>query len=228
MVIRVVDDAAHSAWCDPSLTPARARHIQNVLAPRVDLAGAPTRVDRVVGVDTAFRDGGRVTLAAACVLAFPGFKCIETAIATAPTRFPYVPGLLAFRELPAVVPALERLRSSVDVIVCDGHGVAHPRRFGLGCHIGLLTGVPTLGVAKSRYVGTHDLPGRGRGDWRWLYHRGEAVASVLRSRTGVRPVFVSPGHRMDQARARELALRLAPRYRLPEPTRAADWLAGRV
>lgn len=219
------DDALY-AWREPDLTPARARAAQEALAPRVVVADRLGPVAHVAGVDAAFRDRGRLTYAAACVLAFPSLALVETAVAAVPTPFPYVPGLLAFRELPAVLAALDRLTVRPDAIVCDGHGLAHPRRCGLACHVGLATAIPTVGVAKSRYVGDYAMPGRERGAWTWLCHRDEAVGSVVRTRAAVRPVFVSPGHLVDHAAARGLALACAPRYRVPEPTRCADRLAA--
>lgn len=188
--------------------------------------GRPARIRRVAGADVAFPDGGRTARAGACVLAYPSLEVLDTAVARLPVTFPYVPGLLAFRELGPVLDALARIPVRPDVILCDGHGIAHPRRFGLACYIGLVTGIPTIGVAKSRFVGEYETPGTERGAWEILWHRGEAVGSVLRTRTGVRPVFVSPGHLVDQQAAREIALACAPRYRVPEPTRRADRLAA--
>lgn len=214
------------AWRDPDLTPARARAVQEELAPRVVTENRLGPVRLVAGADVAFRDGGRTAQAGACVLAYPALEVLDTAVARLPVTFPYVPGLLAFRELGPVVDVLARMPARPDVILCDGHGVAHPRRFGLACYVGLVTGIPTVGVAKSRFVGEFETPGAERGAWEILWHRGEAVGSVLRTRTGVRPVFVSPGHLVDQAAARELALACAPRYRVPEPTRRADRLAA--
>lgn len=184
------------------------------------------RLRRVAGADVAFRDGGRTAQAGACVLAYPSLEVLDTSVARLPVTFPYVPGLLAFRELGPVVDALGRMPVRPDVILCDGHGIAHPRRFGLACHLGLVTGIPTIGVAKSRFVGEHEMPAAGRGAWEILWHRGEAVGSVVRTRAGVRPLFVSPGHLVDQAVARDVVLACAPRYRLPEPTRRADRLAA--
>lgn len=214
------------AWRDPDLTPARARAVQEELAPRVVTEDRLGPIRRVAGADVAFRDGGRTAQAGACVLAYPSLDVLDTAVVRLPVTFPYVPGLLAFRELAPVVDALRRMPVRPDVIVCDGHGIAHPRRFGLACYVGLVTGIPTIGVAKSRFIGDHEMPGPGRGAWEILWHRGEAVGSVVRTRTGVRPVFVSPGHLVDQAAAREVALACVPRYRVPEPTRRADRLAA--
>jgi deoxyribonuclease V len=142
-----------------------------------------------------------------------------------PVAFDYVPGLLAFRELPGLVRALEQLTVTPELIVCDGYGLAHPRRFGLACHLGVLTGLPTLGVGKTAFVGTFEEPGRTRGSWSDLRLDGEVVGRVLRTQDGVKPVFVSVGNRIDLDTACANVLRLSPRYRLPETTRAADRLS---
>jgi len=136
--------------------------------------------------------------------------------------FPYVPGLFAFREIPALIAALDGLDTIPDLLVCDGYGLAHPRRFGLACHLGVLTGVPTIGVGKTPFVGTHTTPGERRGDASDLVHEGDVVGRALRTRDGVKPVFVSIGHGVDLAGACAHVLALTPRYRLPETTRAAD------
>ncbi|MEZ0076043.1 endonuclease V [Planotetraspora sp. GP83] len=139
--------------------------------------------------------------------------------------FDYAPGLLAFRELPSLVRALERLTVTPDLIVCDGYGVAHPRRFGLACHLGVLTGLPTIGVGKTAFVGTYDEPGRDRGAWSELRLDGDVVGRVLRTQDGVKPVFVSVGHRADMDTAFRNVLALSPSHRLPETTREADRLS---
>jgi deoxyribonuclease V len=147
-------------------------------------------------------------------------------VAVRPLRLPYVPGLLSFREDPAVLAALRRLRATPDVLLYDGHGLAHPRRFGVACHIGLIVDRPAIGCAKSRLVGMHREPGWRRGSAAPLLDGGEVIGSVLRTRDGVRPVFVSVGHRIDLRTARRIVLACALRHRLPEPTRLADQLVG--
>ncbi len=208
------------------LTPAEAIALQNRLRARVVLEDRLGRVERVAGTDVGFEHGGRVTRAAVAVLAFPGLDLIDSALVRMPTRFPYVPGLLSFRETPAVLAALGQLERAPDLILCDGQGYAHPRRCGLASHIGLLAGVPTIGVAKSRLTGTHDDPPQRRGSWRPLLDGSEVIGAVVRTRAGVKPLFVSCGHCVSLATAVRYTLACARRYRLPETTRWAHRLAS--
>jgi deoxyribonuclease V len=147
-------------------------------------------------------------------------------VARLPTRFPYVPGLLSFRELPVVLDALARLAVIPDVILCDGQGRAHPRRFGIACHLGVLLDLPTVGVGKTRLVGRHAEPGPDKGDWAPLLDDGEVIGAVLRTRAGVKPLYISVGHRISLDSAITLTLACLTRYRLPETTRAAHRLAS--
>ena len=209
------------------LSPAEARRLQEELRGQVvqeNLVTGP--IARVAGIDIGFERKGTVTRAAAVVLGYPGLEVVDTAIARRPTRFPYVPGLLSFRECPAALAALDGLTSPADVLVCDGQGYAHPRRFGLACHLGLLTGVPSIGVAKSRLIGVHDPVPDTKGAWVPLRDGGETIGAVLRTRKGVKPVFVSVGYGFTLATAVELVLGLTPRFRLPETTRQAHRLAS--
>lgn len=188
-----------------------------------DLVGP---IERVAGVDVGFEDAGRTVRAAVAVLAFPGLELQQQAIARAPTSFPYVPGLLSFRELPGVLAALEQLERLPDLILCDGQGYAHPRRFGIACHLGVLTGLPTIGVGKTRLIGTYEEPGPEKGDWSPLLEKGERIGAVLRTRQGVKPLFISVGHRVSLPTAIELVLDCCTRYKLPETTRWAHRLAS--
>ena len=169
------------------LTPKAAIALQERLRPRLELRYRLGPIERVAGIDVGFEDGGRITRAAVAVLRFPGLEPLEEAVHRQPTTFPYVPGLLSFREAPAVLAALRQLRQPPDLLLCDGQGRAHPRRFGIACHLGLLTGLPAIGVAKSRLVGEYEGPGEEKGAWSPLVHQGEVVGAVLRSRAGVRP-----------------------------------------
>jgi deoxyribonuclease V len=208
------------------LTPKEAIALQSRIAARVVREDALGEVRTVAGVDVGFEDGGKVARAAVALLAFPSLECLEWAVAREPTRFPYVPGLLSFREVPVVVAALKRLGRPPDLVLVDGQGLAHPRRMGIACHLGLVTGLATIGVAKSRLVGEHRAPGRRRGAWTPLVHRDEVVGAVVRTRAGVAPVYVSIGHRVSLATAIRYVLACGTRYRLPETTRWAHRLAS--
>ena len=183
-------------------------------------------VRRVAGVDVGFEAAGTVTRAAVAVLRYPELDVLETAIARRPTTFPYIPGLLSFRELPAVLAALEQLREPPDLLLCDGQGIAHPRRFGIASHLGLLVDIPAIGVAKTRLCGTHEEPPNQRGAWTPLWGQGEIIGAVLRTRPGVRPLYVSPGHRISLETALAYVMGCCTRYRLPETTRHAHRLAS--
>jgi deoxyribonuclease V len=213
------------AW--PS-TAEEAYAIQRELRPLVRTAplAAPPRT--LAGLDVAY--GGshgsaddRVA-AAVVVLDADTLEVLDSATAVGTAGFPYVPGLFAFRELPVLTKALAELTTTPDVLLCDGQGLAHPRRFGLACHLGVLTGLPTLGVAKTPLLGHWDEPGPSRGDSSDVHDDGETVARVLRTQDGVKPLTVSTGHLITLDDACALVLRAAPRYRLPETTRLADRL----
>ena len=206
--------------------PREAIAIQERLRHAVVLEDDFGPLQRVAGVDVGFEAGGSITRAAVAVLSFPELVLVESAIARLPTSFPYVPGLLSFREAPAVLQALASLSRPPDLLVCDGQGLAHPRRFGLACHLGLLAGLPAIGAAKSRLLGEHVSPGPLRGDWQPLIDRGEVIGAALRTRPGTKPIFVSPGHRVSLASAIDLALQCTGRFRIPEPTRQAHRLAS--
>ncbi|HHP7245866.1 MAG TPA: deoxyribonuclease V [Elainellaceae cyanobacterium] len=207
-------------------TQHEAIALQNDLKQEVILSDQFDDVQLVAGVDVGFEDSGSTTRAAVAVLGFPELQLQEKAIARRPTTFPYIPGLLSFREIPAVLDALEQLIRVPDLLLCDGQGIAHPRRFGIACHIGLLTGLPAIGVAKSRLVGFHDEIPNEKGAWQPLRHRGETIGAVLRSRTGTKPLYISPGHRISLPTAIDYVMRCTPKYRLPETTRQAHKLAS--
>lgn len=205
---------------------AQAKIIQQQLREQVIQKNEVGHVELVAGVDVGFEDNGKTTRAAVAVLNFPALTLHEQAIVRVPTCFPYVPGYLSFRELPGVMQALQQLRSTPDLVLCDGQGIAHPRRFGLACHLGVLTGLPTIGVAKSRLIGQYQEPATTKGAWEPLQDKGETIGAVLRTRDHVRPLFVSIGHRVDLQTAIEYVLRCTTRYRLPETTRYAHKLAS--
>jgi deoxyribonuclease V len=180
----------------------------------------------VAGVDVGFEDEGNTTRAAVAVLSFPDLQLQDQAIARRPTSFPYIPGLLSFREIPAVLDAMEQLTTIPDLLLCDGQGTAHPRRFGIACHLGFLTDLPAIGVAKSLLIGTYEDVPDDKGAWRPLQHQGETIGAVLRTRKGTKPLYISPGHRLSLGTAIAYVMHCTTKYRLPETTRFAHKLAS--
>jgi len=213
---------------DLDLSPAGARRLQQELAPEVEQGPSldPGGVRYVAGVDVSIQ--GDRGYAAAVVLSYPDLEVVEARGAEAELNFPYVSGLLAMREIPPVADALREVQAPVDAVIFDSQGVAHPRRMGLASHLGLYLSVPSVGCAKTRLCGTYEDPGREKGSAEDLVHRGEVVGRVLRTRTGVSPVYVSAGHRIDLPSAVDLTLASCTRYRLPEPTRQAHLAANRL
>jgi len=219
-----------------NVTPAKAREIQLELRGRVERNDRLPPLRRVAGADVAFdlagpggwRRGQGRAFAGVVVYRFPEMKEVERVSAERPLRFPYVPGLLSFREGPALLAAFERLRQAPDLIFCDGQGYAHPRRFGIACHLGVLLDLPAIGVAKSLLVGEYSEPRTSAGSSAPLLdpESGEVLGAVLRTRQGVQPVFVSQGHRISLERAVELTLAVSDGYRLPRPIRDADRWVG--
>jgi len=207
-------------------TEDEARAVQDELRGRVvlDEAGPPPGAGRVTGVDVAYDDERDVVAAAAVVLDAATLEVVAQATAVGRISFPYVPGLLAFREIPTVLAALAALPCPPGLVVCDGYGLAHPRRFGLASHLGVLTGLPTIGVAKNPFIFTYDDPAAPRGSASPLLADTERVGRALRTRDAVKPVFVSVGHRTNLDNACAHTLALTPAYRLPETTRRADSL----
>lgn len=180
----------------------------------------------VAGVDAGFEQAGTITRAAVAVLRLSDLQLVDQAIAYLPTTFPYIPGFLSFREVPAILEALRQITTPPDLILCDGQGLAHPRRFGIACHLGVLLNCPTIGVAKSRLMGTHAPVPDAKGQWAALLDRGEEIGAVLRSRDHTNPLYISIGHRISLPTAIDYVLRCTPKYRLPETTRWADKLAS--
>lgn len=205
------------------LSPKEAVALQRELAARVREQALPAPPRTIAGVDMSVRD--RAVRAAVAVLSFPELAVIERAVWEGPVEFPYVPGLLSFREIPAVLRALAQLSALPDLIMADAQGRAHPRRIGLASHLGVLLDHPVIGVAKSRLTGTYAEPGPGRGATSPLLDGEEQIGAVLRTRAGVGPLFVSVGHRVTLDDAVRLTLVCATRFRLPEPTRQAHRLS---
>jgi deoxyribonuclease V len=183
----------------------------------------PEAVRTVAGIDVSLKDEGQ---AAISVLSFPDLSVVEQTVATAPLTFPYVPGLLSFRETPLVLAALARLQTVPDLLMVDGQGWAHPRRFGIACHLGLLTGIPSIGVAKSVLCGRHGELGAEPGSHAPLVHRGETIGAAYRSKARTNPLIISVGHRISLSTALDFVRRCVTTYRLPEPTRTAHNYAG--
>lgn len=208
------------------LSPREAFALQRRLRVKIVTGDRLGPVRHVAGTDVGFENAGRVTRAAVAVLTFPALELADWAVIRQPTRFPYVPGLLSFREIPALLVALSRLRVRPDLVLCDGQGLAHPRRCGLASHLGLVAGFPTIGVAKSRLMGTYREPPQRRGAWTPLRDGGEIIGAVLRSRSHVKPIFVSIGHRVSLDTAVACTMACVTRYRLPETTRWAHRLAS--
>ncbi|MBB5852859.1 endonuclease V [Amycolatopsis umgeniensis] len=207
-------------------TPREAIEIQETLRGLVDLEDrCPQEILTVTGLDVAYDEPSGLIAAAAVTLDTSGFRVVEERTVVSRVSFPYEPGLFAFRELPPLLDALRALDHPPDLLVCDGHGLAHPRRFGLACHVGVVTGLPSIGVGKTRFIGEHDEPGRERGSRAPLLDDGEVVGAVLRTRDEVKPVYVSVGHKISLDRACREVLRLCPAFRQPETTRHADRLA---
>jgi deoxyribonuclease V len=209
------------------LTPREAIALQKQLAPRVVRSDGFRPVETVAGVDVGIVSRNTTTRAAVAVLSFPELEPIEDAVAHVPTPFPYVPGLLSFREGPAILVAMARLRSQPDLFLFDGQGIAHPRRLGIASHIGVLLDLPTIGVAKSRLTGEakEALPVE-KGAWVPLWDDNEIVGALVRTRTAVNPVYVSIGHRVSLDSAVRYVLACTTRYKLPETTRRAHRLAS--
>lgn len=207
------------------VSPEEAQRIQRELAARVRSIPLPHLPQTIGGVDVSF-PRPNVARAAVVVVRFPDLVPVAQATVEHPADFPYIPGLLSFRETPAVLRALEQLSVWPDLLMCDAQGRAHPRRLGLASHLGVLLDHPTIGCAKSKLIGEYAEPENRRGAYTWLYDREEVIGAVLRSREHVQPLFISIGHRVDLKGAIELTLACCTRYRLPEPTRLAHQVAA--
>jgi deoxyribonuclease V len=210
------------------LTTRQAIALQKQLATQVVQTPGDLEIRWVAGLDAAFSPDGRYCLAGVVLWDVREKMVRETHAASRRVWFPYIPGLLSFRETPALLAALRKLKTVPDVLMCDGQGLAHPRRFGLACHIGILCDLPALGCAKSRLIGTHQEPDSPRGAREPLTDKGEIIGTVLRTQQGLKPVYVSIGHRLSLDLAEHIVLDCTLRYRLPEPTRLADQLVARA
>lgn len=211
------------AW---DLTPAEATALQKELRREVITTDQLGPVEHVAGVDVGFEAEGSVTRAAVAVLRLADLSLAESVLMRRPTTFPYIPGLLSFREAPAVLAALEQLKMAPDLLLYDGQGIAHPRRFGIASHVGLLTGIPSIGVAKSLLTGHHATVPQERGAWQPLIDHEEIIGAALCTCPNTKPIYVSIGHKVSLATAISYVMRCTTRYRLPETTRWAHQLAS--
>lgn len=207
-----------------NVSPAKAQEIQHQLRDRVLIQPLDFQPEVIAGIDVSIKN--ERARAAVVLLTYPDLVPFQSAVADLPVSFPYVPGLLAFREGPVVLAALEKLTDRPDVLMFDAQGLAHPRRMGLATHLGILLDMPSVGCAKSLLCGRYREPGEQKGNWTPLVDDDEVIGAVVRTRDGVQPVFVSVGHRVDLETAVALVLSCATRYRLPEPTRWAHQVAG--
>lgn len=207
-----------------NLSVKEAKEVQTSLSRHIVTEDKYGEVNLVCGVDVGFR--GNVAVAALSIFSFPDLRLLEVVTAKSEVSFPYVPGLLSFREIPPLLQALNRLENEPDLIFTDGHGIAHPRKFGLACHLGLIFDKPTIGCAKSILIGVYQEPGRNRGDSSYISLNRKIIGAVLRTRDDIKPVFVSVGHRVSLKSALRFTLKCTHMYRLPEPIRAAHRAAS--
>jgi deoxyribonuclease V len=205
-----------------------AIRLQRRLAGRVRFIPLRKPPQLVAGLDCAFSKDGKRIIAVVLVLKLPDFEIIETQSAVCKVSFPYIPGLLSFREAPACLKAVEKLKTTPDLFIVDGQGIAHPRRLGLASHLGLFFDKPTIGCAKSRLLGSYEEPALAKGSFSPMRDKQETIGAVVRTRTNVKPVFVSVGHKCTLKDAIEITLACADKYRLPEPTRLAHQLVSRL
>ncbi len=213
-----------------NVNPSEAVAIQNRLrnAVRLQFPGNVNAIQFVAGADVSFNRSSSQIFAAVVIVAIPTLEVVHTFQHIAEVNFPYIPGLLSFREVPALWPILQEAAPLFDVLICDAQGIAHPRRLGLASHVGVLLNKPTIGCAKSRLIGTYQEPAEVKGAFSYLWDEDEKVGAVVRTRNGVKPVFVSPGHLMDVETAIRIVLMSTHKFRLPEPTRQAHILVNQL
>lgn len=217
-----------------NLPPKEAVALQKRWASMVETSDLYEDIRYVAGVDVGFEDDGNVTRAAIAVLQYPSLETVETVLVKKPTQYPYIPGLLSFRELPAILEAFDTLSIKPGLFLCDGQGIAHPRQFGIACHLGVWLDVPAIGVGKTRLCGFHDPVPKKKGAWVPLHFRKKGtegtqiIGAVLRTREGVKPVYVSPGHRVSLPSSVKWVMDCITRYKLPETTRAAHHIASNL
>jgi deoxyribonuclease V len=207
-----------------NVTVSQAAEIQDRLRTRVIIRDLFTSINHVCGVDVGFKE--QKAVASCVVMSYPDLEVVEHVLHRCAVAFPYIPGLLSFREIPALLPALEKLKCEPDLIIADGQGIAHGRGLGLASHLGILLDLPTIGCAKSRLVGTYAEPGAEKGSWEYLYLGDDVIGAVVRTRKNVKPLFVSVGHGISLQSAIFYTLTCCTSYRLTEPIRFAHRFAG--
>lgn len=207
------------------VTVEEAIRIQEDLKHRILIKNTLSKVKTVAGADVSYSKDHRSLSGGIAVLSFPDLKILDKALAFEEVRFPYIPGLFSFREAPVLLQAFQRLKIKPDLILFDGQGIAHPRRFGMASHLGLWLDLPSIGCAKTSLIKDYVLPKSAKGSLTWIYLKGEKVGAVLRTRANVKPIFISPGHRVDLATSIRIVLTTCQKYRIPEPIRIAHHLA---
>jgi len=211
-----------------NVPPKEAVQIQKKLAGLVSIKKLQRGITSVAGTDISYDKNSDTLFAAVLVFTFPKFQLIEMRESVQKASFPYVPGLLSFREIPPLIDCFEQLETIPDVLLCDAHGMAHPRRFGLACHLGLLTGLSSVGCAKSRLTGKGSEPDSEKGSWTPLIHEGCEIGRIVRTKNKVRPLYISTGNLVDLDSAVSITLQCCGKYRLPEPTRQAHLAVNRL
>ncbi|CAM2008445.1 deoxyribonuclease V [Acanthopleuribacter pedis] len=218
-----MDIRATHRW---DLDETEAARLQSDLAAQIECADRFGAVERIAGIDLGYEDADRITRAAVVVLKFPELTLLDYKVVRKPTTFPYVPGYLSFREVPAAIDALNALSVDPQMLFCDGNGTIHPRRFGFACHLGLLADLPCIGVAKNRFIGSHEPLPETQGAWQPIIDHGETIGAVVRSRAGVKPIYVSTGHRVSLESAIRLTLQCCRGFRQPDTTRWSHRVAS--
>ena len=208
------------------VSPQEAIKIQKDLKSNISLKKSFSKIDKIAGADVSYYQNKMI--AGVIIFEFPNLKIIERQFFVSPVNFPYIPGLLTFREGPSLLAAFKKIKNEPDIILFDGQGIAHPRRMGIATHLGLFLGKPTIGCAKSRLSGKYTSVGEKKGDYAPLKEGEEVLGAVLRTRKGVKPIFVSPGHKIDLPNSTEIVLKCTEKYRLPIPVREAHIFVNQI
>lgn len=216
-MIKIIEDMLNSEWASDIDSAKRA---QRILRRNVLITHLKKNINYIAGVDSAFSKDKIICVA--ILFRYPELEYLEDRHTVMDITFPYIPGLLSFREGPAMITTIKKLSTKPDLLLIDGQGIAHPDGFGIASHIGVILNIPTIGCAKSRLIGDYDEPGRRKGEFSYLIHNSKKVGVVLRTRDGTRPLFISPGHLITLSEAMDIVLKCSQRYRIPAPLRMAD------